>query len=46
MIVQFIKDGEIRSFVVENGKVLTITNINGLSVINPTIEEFTNSGWE
>lgn len=46
MITQFIKDGEIKSFVVENGKVLTLSDINGLSVINPTIKEFTNSGWE
>ena len=45
MITQFIKEGEIKSFVVENGKVLTLANINGLSVINPTIEEFTNIGW-
>lgn len=46
MITQFIKNGEIKSFVVENGKVLTIIDVNGLSVINPTIDEFTNSGWE
>lgn len=46
MITQFIKEGEIKSFVVENGKVLTFANINGLSVINPTIDEFTNSGWK
>lgn len=46
MITQFIKEGEIKSFVVENGKVLTLVNINGLSVINPTIDEFINSGWE
>jgi hypothetical protein len=45
MITQFIKEGEIKSFVVENGKVLTLANINGLSVINPTIDEFINSGW-
>ena len=46
MITQFIKEGEIKSFVVENGKVLTLANINGLSVINPTIEEFINNGWK
>lgn len=46
MITQFIKEGEIKSFVVENGKVLTLADINGLSVINPTIDEFTNSGWK
>lgn len=46
MITQFIKDGEIKSFVVENGKVLTFANINERSVINPTLDEFTNSGWE
>jgi hypothetical protein len=46
MITQFIKEGEIKSFVVENGKVLTIVNINGLSVINPTIDEFINNGWK
>jgi hypothetical protein len=45
MIIQFIKEGEIKSFMVENGKVLTIADINGLSVINPTIDEFINSGW-
>lgn len=46
MITQFIKDGEIKSFGVENGKVLTLVNINGLSVINPTLDEFINTGWE
>ena len=46
MITQFIKDGELKSFVVENGKVLTLANINGLSVINPTIDEFINNGWK
>lgn len=46
MITQFIKEGEIKSFVVENGKVLTLININGLSVINPTIDEFISNGWE
>ena len=46
MITQFIKEGEIKSFVVENGKVLTLADINGFSIINPTIDEFTNSGWE
>lgn len=46
MITQFIKEGKIKSFVVENGKVLTLANINGLSVINPTIDEFTNNGWK
>jgi hypothetical protein len=45
MITQFIKEGEIKSFEVENGKVLTLADINGLSVINPTIDEFINSGW-
>jgi hypothetical protein len=46
MITQFIKEGEIKSFVVENGKVLTLANINGLNVINPTIDEFINNGWK
>ena len=46
MITQFIKDGEIKSFEVENGKVLTLANINGLSVINPSIDEFINNGWK
>ena len=46
MITQFIKEGEIKSFVVENGKVLTLADINGLSVINPTIDEFINNGWK
>ena len=39
------KDGEVRAFEVENGKVLTTIELNSRTIVNPTIEQFEASGW-
>lgn len=45
MIQIFIKDGEIRSFRVENNKVYTTIELNGFKITNPTLEQFKSTGW-
>lgn len=46
MIHTFIKDGEIRSFSVENNKVYTTIELDDLRITNPTLEQFLSLGWE
>lgn len=46
MIQTFIKDGEIRSFRVENNKVYTTIELDNLRITNPTLEQFKSLGWE
>lgn len=46
MIQQFIKDGQIRSFDVEDGKVIATLVIDGNWVSNPTLEAFYADGWQ
>lgn len=45
MIQIFKKDGEIRSFKVENNKVYTTIELNGFKITNPTMEQFEVAGW-
>ena len=45
MIQTFIKDGQIRSFKVENNKVYTTIELNGFKITNPTLEQFEAAGW-
>ena len=42
----FIKDGQIRSFRVENGKIYTTIELDNLRITNPTLEQFKSIGWE
>ena len=42
----FIKDGIIKRYEVQDGKVLCTIEINGRWVSNPTIEQFKAQGWE
>ena len=42
----FIKDGQIRSFKVENTKVFTTIELNGFKITNPTLEQFLSLGWK
>ena len=46
MIHQFIKDGQIRSFDVEDGKVIATLVIDSNWVSNPTMEAFYADGWQ
>ena len=46
MIQTFIKDGQIRSFKVENNKVYTTIELDGFNVTNPSLEQFKSLGWE
>lgn len=46
MIKRFIKEGKIKSCEVENNKVLTVINFNGLNTVNPSLDDFIKSGWE
>lgn len=39
------KDGEVRAFNVESGKVLATIELNNRTIVNPTIEQFDASGW-
>lgn len=41
----YIKDGNIKAFQILNNKVLTTIDFNGLVTVNPTLEEFLQSGW-
>lgn len=41
----FKKDGEIRSFKVENNKVYTTIKLNGFKITNPTLDQFEATGW-
>jgi hypothetical protein len=46
-MIKTFKNKEIVSFFnIESGKVLTVVEINGINIINPTIEQFKNAGWE
>ena len=45
MIQLFIKNGNIKSFNVENNKVYTTIVIGGYNVTNPTLEQFYSIGW-
>lgn len=42
----FIKDGQIRSYEVQDGKVIATLLIGGNWVSNPTLEAFYADGWE
>lgn len=42
----FKKGDIIRDFTVSNGKVITTIKVNGITVINPSIEQFKADGWE
>lgn len=42
----FIKDGNIRSYEVQDGKVIATLLIDGVWVSNPTLEAFYADGWE
>ena len=42
----FIKDGQIRSFNVENNKVYTTIELDCFKITNPTLEQFESIGWE
>ena len=42
----FIKDGDIRSYEVQDGKVIATLLIGGVWVSNPTLEAFYADGWE
>lgn len=42
----FIKDGQIRSYEVQDGKVIATLLIGGVWVSNPTLEAFYADGWE
>lgn len=46
MTQTFIKDNQIRSFKVENGKVLTTITLGDYNITNPTLEQFLSTGWE
>lgn len=46
MIQLFIKDGQIRSFKVENDKVFTTIELDGFKITNPTLEQFLSIGWK
>lgn len=47
MIQLFInKDGQIRSYRVENNKVYTTIELGGYKITNPTIDQFKLTGWE
>jgi len=46
MIQTFIKDGQIKSFNIENNKVYTTIELDGYKVTNPTLEQFKSLGWE
>lgn len=45
MIQIFKKDGEIRTFKVENNKVYATIELNGFKITNPTLEQFEAVGW-
>lgn len=42
----FIKDGDIRSYEVQDGKVIATLLIGGVWVSNPALEAFYADGWE
>lgn len=42
----FIKDGQIRSFRIEDNKVYTTIAIDDLRITNPALEQFKSLGWE
>ena len=46
MMQQFIKDGVVRTFEVQDGRVITSILIDGCWVCNPTIEQFESDGWQ
>lgn len=46
MTQTFTKDNQIRSFKVENGKVLTTITLGNYNITNPTLEQFKSLGWE
>lgn len=41
----FIKDGQVRSFEVQDGKVMITIAIESVYVSNPTLEQFYADGW-
>lgn len=42
----FKKDNIMKNFVVSNGKVLTTIIVDGIQVINPSVDLFVSTGWE
>lgn len=46
MVKYFIKNGEIKAFDVQNGKVITTVIIGNRQVSNPLLEDFLSLGWE
>jgi hypothetical protein len=46
MIQTFIKDQQIRSFLVEGNKVFTTITLGDFNITNPTLEQFLSTGWE
>lgn len=42
----FVKNGQIRSFEVQDGKVIATLEIGGVWVSNPTLEAFYADGWQ
>lgn len=45
-IYKFINNNKVRSFKVINNKVLTSLTISDTLVVNPTLEQFLESGWQ
>lgn len=42
----FKKGDIIRDFTIRNGKVVTAIKVNGVTVINPSLDQFKADGWE
>ena len=40
------KDGKVRSFAVEDGRVMATVELDGIWVSNPSLEDFLADGWE
>ena len=45
-IMLFKKGDIIRDFITRNGKVVTTIKVNGVTIINPFLEQFKADGWE